>query len=596
MKKPANDKLVLDRDTQLKTIKRILKLIAPYNFFVILSILAAAVSVLGQLYIPILTGQAIDFMLTKGQVNFTGVKAIILEIILIALVSALAQWLLGDCNNRITYNVSRKLRDRAVEKIQSLPLAYLDNHPTGDLVSRIIADIDLFTDGLLMGFTQFFTGILTIFGTLIFMLKVNVPIALVVICITPLSFVVAAFIAKRSYLYFHEQNSVRGDQTALINERIEGLKVVQAFGHETRNLSDFDKINNKLCGISLKAVFYSSITNPATRFVNSVVFAGVGLVGSLIAIQGGITVGDLSCFLTYANQYTKPFNEISGVVTEMQNAISCAARVFEFLDAAEESPDAPTAKILLPEEVDGSVTIKDMSFSYTPDQELIRNFNLTVKQGQRIAIVGPTGCGKTTFINLLMRFYEIDSGSIKISGIESNKITRCSLRQNFGMVLQDTWLKSGTILENIAYSKPEASREEIITAAQKAHADGFIRRMPKGYDTVIGEEGGSISQGQKQLLCIARVMLSLPHMLILDEATSSIDTRTELLIQKAFSSLMQGRTSFIVAHRLSTIREADTILVMKEGKIIEAGTHNKLLAAQGFYAKLYKSQFEGIAI
>ena len=593
--KTANMKK-LDWETQVKTVKRIARLIRPYWFLVVLSLVSAAVSVVGQLYIPILTGQGIDYMLGPGRVDFAGVEAILENIILVAVLSGLGQWLLGESNNRITYNVSRNLRDHLAQKIQTLPLSYLDQHPTGDLVSRMIADIDLFTDGLLMGFTQFFTGVLTILGTLVFMLKVNLTIALVVVGITPLSFVVAAFIAKKSYRYFREQSTIRGEQTALINERIEGVQVVQSFGHEAANLQDFDRLNDKLCQSSLKAVFYSSITNPATRYVNSVVFTGVALVGSLYAIAGGITVGDLSCFLTYANQYTKPFNEISGVVTEMQNAISCAARVFEFMDAKDQTPDAPEALVLKHDQVDGRVALEKVAFSYVPGKALIRDFNLTVAPGQRIAIVGPTGCGKTTFINLLMRFYDIDAGSITVAGTETRKITRKSLRQSFGMVLQDTWLKTGTILENIAYGRPEATRQEVVAAARAAHADGFIRRMPQGYDTVIGEDGGSISQGQKQLLCIARVMLCLPPMLILDEATSSIDTRTEILIQKAFATMMQGRTSFIVAHRLSTIREADAILVMREGHIVESGTHDQLLAARGFYADLYNSQFAGVAI
>ena len=593
--KTANMKK-LDWETQVKTVKRIARLIRPYWFLVVLSLVSAAVSVVGQLYIPILTGRGIDYMLGPGRVDFAGVEAILENIILVAVLSGLGQWLLGESNNRITYNVSRNLRDHLAQKIQTLPLSYLDQHPTGDLVSRMIADIDLFTDGLLMGFTQFFTGVLTILGTLVFMLKVNLTIALVVVGITPLSFVVAAFIAKKSYRYFREQSTIRGEQTALINERIEGVQVVQSFGHEAANLQDFDRLNDKLCQSSLKAVFYSSITNPATRYVNSVVFTGVALVGSLYAIAGGITVGDLSCFLTYANQYTKPFNEISGVVTEMQNAISCAARVFEFMDAKDQTPDAPEALVLKHDQVDGRVALEKVAFSYVPGKALIRDFNLTVAPGQRIAIVGPTGCGKTTFINLLMRFYDIDAGSITVAGTETRKITRKSLRQSFGMVLQDTWLKTGTILENIAYGRPEATRQDVVAAARAAHADGFIRRMPQGYDTVIGEDGGSISQGQKQLLCIARVMLCLPPMLILDEATSSIDTRTEILIQKAFATMMQGRTSFIVAHRLSTIREADAILVMREGHIVESGTHDQLLAARGFYADLYNSQFAGVAI
>ena len=578
------------------TPRRVLGLIRPHLLYVIAGIVAAAVSVLGQLYIPILTGRAIDGMVQAGKVDLGIIGALLPKIAAVAVLAALGQWLLGLCNNKVAYNVSRRLRDRAIEKVQTLPLRYLDGHPTGDLVSRVIADVDLFTDGLLMGFTQLFTGILTIIGTLAFMLAVNVPIALVVICVTPLSLLAAAFVAKKSYRYFTEQSKVRGDETALINERIEGVKVVQAFGHEKENLSDFDAVNNDLGRVSLKAIFYSSITNPSTRFVNGVVYAGVGLAGALAAIRGGVTVGELSCFLTYANQYTKPFNEISGVVTEMQNAMSCAARVFAFLDAQDQVPDAEYAAVLTDEKADGRVDISHAAFGYVPGQELIRDFNLTVRPGERVAIVGPTGCGKTTLINLLMRFYDVDSGSISVSGTDIRRLTRRSLRRSYGMVLQDTWLKSGTVAQNIAYGKPDASREEIVSAARAAHADGFIRRLPQGYDTVIGEDGGSISQGQKQLLCIARVMLCLPPMLILDEATSSIDTRTELLIQQAFASMMQGRTSFIVAHRLSTIREADVILVMREGQIVESGTHDTLLAAGGFYAKLYNSQFEGVAI
>ena len=578
------------------TFRRVLKLISPYRFFVVCSILTAAVSVLGQLYIPILAGRAIDFMIGEGKVDFAGVRTILFEIVITAGISGLAQWVLGVCNNHITYHVSAGLRDAAIRKVQTLPLSYLDSHLTGDLVSRVIADVDLFSDGLLMGFTQFFTGILTILGTLFFMLAVNVPIALVVLCVTPLSLLTAAFIAKKSYRYFTEQSAVRGSETALINERIEGVKVVEAFGHEQENLNDFDAVNNRLSEVSLKAIFFSSITNPGTRFINNVVYAGVGLAGALFAIRGSITIGELSVFLTYANQYTKPFNEISGVVTEMQNAISCAARVFDFLDAEDQVPDAPDAGVLTPEETDGRVAVRHVDFSYVPERPLIRDFNLSVNPGQRVAIVGPTGCGKTTLINLLMRFYDVNSGSIEAAGHDVRSLTRKSLRASYGMVLQDTWLKAGTILENISYGKPDATREEVIAAARAAHADGFIRRMPNGYDTVISEDGGSISQGQKQLLCIARVMLVLPPMLILDEATSSIDTRTEIRIQKAFAMMMKGRTSFIVAHRLSTIREADIILVMKDGRIIESGTHDTLLAKGGFYAKLYNSQFEGVAI
>jgi ATP-binding cassette subfamily B multidrug efflux pump len=578
------------------TFGRVLKLTAPYRIFIFLSLLSAALSVIGQLYIPILTGRAIDFMISEGRVDFSAIRDLVIKIAAIAAFSALGQWLLGVCNNKIAYNLSRTLRDRAIAKIQSLPLSYLDSHQSGDLLSRIIADIDLFSDGLLMGFTQFFSGILMIFGTLFFMLSVNVPIALVVICVTPLSLLVAAFIAGKTFRYFNEQNSIRGEQTGLINERIEGLKVVQSFGHEKENLDDFDRINDRLCRVSLKAIFYSSITNPATRFVNSIVYTGVGLAGSLAAIGGSITVGSLSCFLTYANQYTKPFNEISGVVTEMQNALSCAARVFEFLDAADQVPEKENAEALKPEDAEGSVSLEHVAFRYVPEKELIKDFNLSVQPGERVAIVGPTGCGKTTLINLLMRFYDVDSGCIRVSGRDIRNLTRNSLRKNYGMVLQDTWLKSGTVLENISYGKPSATREEIINAAVLSHADGFIRRMKDGYDTVISEDGDTLSQGQKQLLCIARVMLCLPPMLILDEATSSIDTRTEILIQNAFARMMKGRTSFIVAHRLSTIREADVILVMRDGQIVESGTHDSLLSANGFYAKLYNSQFEGISI
>lgn len=576
------------------TFSRVLRLIVPYRFFVVLSIVSAAVSVFGQLYIPILAGRAIDFMIGAGRVDFAGVWDVLLRILIVACAAALGQWLSGVSNNRITYCVSRNLRDSAIHKIQTLPLAYLDAHPSGDLLSRVVADVDLFSDGLLMGFTQFFPGVLMILGTLAFMIAVNLPIALIVICVTPLSLVVAAFIAKKCYHYFGQQTAIRGEQTALISERVEGIKVVRAFGYEKKNLEDFDAVNDRLSAASLKAIFYSSTTNPSTRFVNGVVYALVALAGSLRAIRGGITIGALSCFLTYANQYTKPFNEISGVVTEMQNALSCAARVFAFLDAEDQTPDAEDARVLSRAAVDGSVKMRDVSFQYVPDRELIRAFNLSVRPGERVAIVGPTGCGKTTLINLLMRFYDVNSGSISVSGADIRSLTRKSLRKSYGMVLQDTWLKAGTVFENIAYGKPEASREEVVAAAKAAHAHGFISRLPQGYDTVIGEDGDNISQGQKQLLCIARVMLCLPPMLILDEATSSIDTRTEIQIQKAFARMMNGRTSFIVAHRLSTIREADTILVMKDGRIVEKGTHDALLHAGGFYTKLYSSQFEGV--
>ena len=587
----AKAKSSLTPEQRKATLRRVLEKIRPYRFFVGCSLIVAAVSVAAQLYIPILCGSAIDLMLGKGRVDFAGVMQIIVQIVAVAILAAFAQWLLSVCNNRITFSVSRDLRNAALRKIQTLPLSYLDSHPSGDIVSRMIADVDTFADGLLMGFTQLFSGLLTIFGTLLFMLWENVPITLVVVCINPLSLVVASFLAKRSYKYFQGQSTVRGEQTALVNEMIEGQKVVQAFGHEAESLAAFDEVNTRLQDVSLKAIFFSSMTNPATRFVNNIVYAGVGLVGAIYAVAGGITIGQLSIFLNYANQYTKPFNEISGVVTELQNALACAARVFELLDADDQVPEAEHARVLQP---DGHVELKDVSFRYLPDRPLIEDLNLDVKPGQRIAIVGPTGCGKTTLINLLMRFYDVNGGSITVSGDDIRNVTRASLRGSYGMVLQDTWLRAGTVRENIAYGKPDATDEEIVAAARAAHADSFIRRLPDGYDTVIAEDGGNISQGQKQLLCIARVMLCLPPMLILDEATSSIDTRTEVRIQAAFARMMQGRTSFIVAHRLSTIREADVILVMKDGHIVEQGNHDELLAQGGFYAKLYNSQFEGV--
>ena len=587
----AKAKSSLTPEQRKATLRRVLEKIRPYRFFVGCSLIVAAVSVAAQLYIPILCGSAIDLMLGKGCVDFAGVMQIIVQIVAVAILAAFAQWLLSVCNNRITFSVSRDLRNAALRKIQTLPLSYLDSHPSGDIVSRMIADVDTFADGLLMGFTQLFSGLLTIFGTLLFMLWENVPITLVVVCITPLSLVVASFLAKRSYKYFQGQSTVRGEQTALVNEMIEGQKVVQAFGHEAESLASFDEVNTRLQDVSLKAIFFSSMTNPATRFVNNIVYAGVGLVGAIYAVAGGITIGQLSIFLNYANQYTKPFNEISGVVTELQNALACAARVFELLDAEDQTPEAENAAKLVP---DGHVQIEDVSFRYLPDRPLIEGLSLDVKPGQRIAIVGPTGCGKTTLINLLMRFYDVNGGSIKVSGTDIRDVTRASLRGSYGMVLQDTWLRAGTVRENIAYGKPDAPLDEVVAAAKAAHADSFIRRLPKGYDTVIAEDGGNISQGQKQLLCIARVMLCLPPMLILDEATSSIDTRTEVRIQAAFARMMQGRTSFIVAHRLSTIREADVILVMKDGHIVEQGDHDTLLAQGGFYAKLYNSQFEGV--
>ena len=588
----ANAKSKLTPEQRSATLRRVLRRIRPYSFFVLCSLIVAAVSVAAQLYIPILCGDAIDAMLGAGNVQMAAVLKIIARILIVAAAAAFAQWLLSVCNNRITFSVSRDLRNAALRKIQSLPLSYLDSHPSGDIVSRMIADVDTFADGLLMGFTQLFSGLLTIFGTLLFMLSENVPITLVVVCITPLSLVVASFLAKRSYGYFQSQTRVRGEQTALVNEMIEGQKVVQAFGHETESLASFDEVNTRLQDVSLKAIFFSSLTNPATRFVNNIVYAGVGLVGAVYAVRGGITIGQLSVFLSYANQYTKPFNEISGVVTELQNALACAARVFELLDAEDQIPEADHAAQLVP---DGHVQLENVSFRYLPDRPLIEGLSLDVKPGQRIAIVGPTGCGKTTLINLLMRFYDVNGGSIKVSGTDIRDVTRASLRGSYGMVLQDTWLRAGTIRENIAYGKPDATEEEVIAAAKAAHAHSFIRRLPNGYDTVIAEDGGNISQGQKQLLCIARVMLCLPPMLILDEATSSIDTRTEVRIQAAFAQMMKGRTSFIVAHRLSTIREADVILVMQDGHIVEQGNHDELLAKGGFYAKLYNSQFEGVA-
>ena len=584
----AKAKSSLTPEQRKATLRRVLKKIRPYYFFVGCSLIVAAVSVAAQLYIPILCGSAIDLMLGKGRVDFAGVMQIILQIVAVAILAAFAQWLLSVCNNRITFSVSRDLRNAALRKIQTLPLSYLDSHPSGDIVSRMIADVDTFADGLLMGFTQLFSGLLTIFGTLLFMLWENVPITLVVVCITPLSLVVASFLAKRSYKYFQGQSTVRGEQTALVNEMIEGQKVVQAFGHEAESLASFDEVNTQLQDVSLKAIFFSSMTNPATRFVNNIVYAGVGLVGAIYAVAGGITIGQLSIFLNYANQYTKPFNEISGVVTELQNALACAARVFELLDADDQVPEAEHARVLQP---DGHVELKDVSFRYLPDRPLIEGLNLDVKPGQRIAIVGPTGCGKTTLINLLMRFYDVNGGSITVSGTDIRDVTRASLRGSYGMVLQDTWLFEGTIAENIAYGKPDASREEIIAAAKAARADFFIRTLPKGYDTVLGSDAETISAGQRQLLTIARVMLCDPAILILDEATSSVDTRTEMEISRAMNTLMKGRTSFVIAHRLSTIVDADLILVMQNGTIIEQGNHKRLLESGGAYAELYNSQF-----
>ena len=578
---------------QKGTLLRVLQYVKPYRVLVIVSLLCACVSAAAQLLIPILTGKAIDQMLGAGQVNLSGVLVFAVWIAVVAALSAVAQQFLATSNNKIAYNISRDLRNAAFHKLQRLPLSYLDAHPSGDLVSRMIADVDTFSDGLLMGFTQLFTGVVLIVGTLTIMLIKNWMIALLVVVLTPLSMFVASFIARKTHHYFTEQARVRGQQTALINELIEGQKVVQSFGHEAASLSDFDCINDELGRVSLNATFFSSLTNPSTRLVNNIIYAAVALVGALSAVGGGISVGDLSVFLSYASQYAKPFNEISGVVTELQNALACAARVFSLLDEDDRVPDKENAAVLSPK---GTVDLKDVCFRYVPDRPLIEGFNLHVKPGQRIAIVGPTGCGKTTMINLLMRFYDVNSGAILVDGTDIRNATRHSLRKSFGMVLQDTWLKAGTIRDNIAYGRPDASEEDVIAAAKAAHAHSFIRRLPDGYDTVITENGGNISQGQKQLLCIARVMLGgengeLPPMLILDEATSSIDTRTEIKIQSAFARLMNGRTSFIVAHRLSTIQEADVILVMKDGHIIEQGTHDELLKKQGFYANLYQSQF-----
>lgn len=578
---------------QKGTLLRVLQYVKPYRVLVIISLLCACVSAAAQLLIPILTGKAIDQMIGAGQVNLSGVLVFAVWIAVVAALSAVAQQFLATSNNKIAYNISRDLRNAAFHKFQRLPLSYLDAHPSGDLVSRMIADVDTFSDGLLMGFTQLFTGVVLIVGTLTIMLIKNWMIALLVVVLTPLSMFVASFIARKTHHYFTEQARVRGQQTALINELIEGQKVVQSFGHEAASLSDFDCINDELGRVSLNATFFSSLTNPSTRLVNNIIYAAVALVGALSAVGGGISVGDLSVFLSYASQYAKPFNEISGVVTELQNALACAARVFSLLDETDRVPDKENAAVLSPK---GTVDLKDVCFRYVPDRPLIEGFNLHVKPGQRIAIVGPTGCGKTTMINLLMRFYDVNSGAILVDGTDIRDATRHSLRKSFGMVLQDTWLKAGTIRDNIAYGRPDASEEDVIAAAKAAHAHSFIRRLPDGYDTVITENGGNISQGQKQLLCIARVMLGgengeLPPMLILDEATSSIDTRTEIKIQSAFARLMNGRTSFIVAHRLSTIQEADVILVMKDGHIIEQGTHEELLKKQGFYANLYQSQF-----
>ena len=572
------------------TVRKVLKRIEKYKFYLVMSITMAAVTVASTLYVPIMVGDAIDYIIGPSNVNFTMITQTLIRIAVVVGITALSQWIMNICNNKNTYHVTRDIRDEAIDKIQRLPLKYIDGHSYGEIVSRVIADVDQFADGLLMGFTQFFSGVLTIVGTLIFMLTINPGITLVVVLITPVSLFVASFIAKRTFSMFKLQSETRGEQTALIDEMIGGEKVVKAYGYEDEAIEKFDEINERLQKCSLKAIFFSSITNPSTRFVNSLVYAGVAVSGAIIAINGGITVGQLSCFLSYANQYTKPFNEISGVITELQNAFACAARMFELLEEDEEVKEVENAIEI--KEADGTVALNNVSFSYVPDRKLIEDFNLNVKKGQRIAIVGPTGCGKTTIINLLMRFYDVDKGSIDVSGVNIKDMTRHSLRAGYGMVLQETWLKAGTIRENIVMGKPDATDEEVIEAAKAAHSHSFIKRLPNGYDTVIGEDGGSLSQGQKQLLCITRVMLTRPPMLILDEATSSIDTRTEIKIQNAFAKLMEGRTSFIVAHRLSTIQNADVILVMKDGHIIEKGNHEELLAKGGFYKNLYESQFD----
>ena len=576
-------------DKSLKILKKVLHRIRRYWPALIISMVLAAVYVAMTLYIPVLVGRAIDAMIDVGKVDFIILAKNLIQVVICAAIAGISQWVMSELNNRITFRVTRDIRNEAFAHIQILPLSWLDRHPQGEIVSRMISDVDAFADGLLMGFTQLFTGVLTILGTLGFMLRINWIIALVVILITPVSLFVANFIAKRTYSMFQLQNKTRGEQTALIDETLGELKLVRAFGHEKKSLEQFDEINQRLKKCSLRAIFFSSLTNPCTRFVNSLVYAGVGLTGALVAVSGGISVGSLTSFLSYANQYTKPFNEISGVITELQNALTCAGRIFDLIETPARSPEPEQPEY--PEEVQGAVEIRDLKFSYSPEKPLIDEFNLSVKPGMRIAIVGPTGCGKTTFINLLMRFYDPQGGEIILDGTNTMKMNRSDLRRCVGMVLQDTWLKAGSIRENITMGKPDATDEEIIAAAKQAHAHSFIKRLPQGYDTVIGEAGGSLSQGQKQLLCIARVMLCLPPMLFLDEATSSIDTRTEIRIQKAFNTMMEGRTSFIVAHRLSTIREADLILVMRDGHIVEHGNHTELLAKQGFYAKLYESQF-----
>jgi ATP-binding cassette subfamily B protein len=583
----------ISKEEQWTTIKRVLRFIKPYRIYVWLSLIFAFLTVVTTLYAPVITGDAIDYIVEAQAVDFAALKPLLLRFGIVILCTALTQWLMSLCNNKITYQVVKDIRVKVFEHLNQLPLKYIDNRQYGEVVSRVINDVDQFSEGLLMGFTQLFTGVITILGTLLFMLSVNIKITLVVVLLTPVSLFVAAFIAKRTYKMFRLQSESRGDMTALVEEMVGNQKIVQAFGYEDDAMKRFDSINEELSGYSLRAIFFSSLTNPCTRFVNGLVYAGVGITGAFSAVKGLITVGQLSCFLSYANQYTKPFNEISGVVTEVQNAIACAARVFELLDEPVEEPDDKNALVLKKKAVSkkSNISLKHVAFSYDKEKPLIKDLNLEVKKGQRVAIVGPTGCGKSTLINLLMRFYDIDDGSIAINGTSIYKITRDSLRGNYGMVLQETWLKSGTIAENIAYGRPNATRQEIENAAKACHAHSFIKRMPEGYDTVIGEDGGSLSQGQKQLLCIARVMLEVPPMLILDEATSSIDTRTEIKVQNAFATLMKGRTSFVVAHRLSTIREADVILVMKDGDIIEQGNHESLLAQGGFYAQLYNSQF-----
>lgn len=568
---------------------KVMRYIKKYRIYIFLSLIFAAVTVALTLYLPILTGDAIDLVLGRGKVDFKGIFDIFKVAVVVILLTSVSQWIMNVCNNKMTFNIVQDIRNEAFNKIENLPLKYIDSQSYGDIVSRVIADVDQFSEGLLMGFTQLFTGVMTIVGTLIFMLTINIKITLVVVLITPLSLFMANFIAKKTFSMFKLQSTTRGEQTSLIDEMIGNQKVVQAYCHEEETMEKFDEINGRLEKCSLRAIFFSSLTNPCTRFVNSLVYTGVGITGAMSAIAGGISVGQLSCLLSYANQYTKPFNEISGVITELQNALACASRIFELIEEEPQIPDAEDAHVL--ENAQGNVALNDVSFSYKPDQKLIQNFNLSVKPGQRVAIVGPTGCGKTTIINLLMRFYDVDKGCIKVDDTDIRDITRPSLRTSYGMVLQETWLKAGTIRENIAFGKPDATDEEIIEAAKASHAHGFIKRLPNGYDTVIGEDGGSLSQGQKQLLCIARVMLCLPPMLILDEATSSIDTRTELKIQNAFAVMMEGRTSFIVAHRLSTIQNADIILVMKDGNVIEQGNHETLLKQNGFYAKLYNSQF-----